>query len=206
MKPYKLVCITGPDGSGKSTLIKSLQERLPSSVVVTIWDILKTSTLTSHMVFKSPADVDNYLSQVSNQSRFLLLMHCLSEALEMAKQKNNEWIFVDSYWYKYYATELAHGAEQKTLDGIAAVFEKPDLLFTIQANELLTSERKKNYTRYECGFAKQPNADNFIVFQKKANGYLQQLIKTIPHIELAGMNTVEQNCEIALERLKSTHP
>lgn len=201
MRPYQLICITGPDGSGKSTLIQSLQHELPGCVVVTIWDMLKEPAMQSVVPFKTPQEVDAYLSHLHAESRSLFLVHCLAEAMEIAKAKKPAYLLTDSYWYKYYATEVVHGASPAYLDQLVTVFEKPDHLFYIKAGEELTAGRKKNFSRYECGFAAEINEESFARFQQQAIRVMQKLMQTQACTELAAQASPQENQAIILRSL-----
>ena len=47
--------------------------------------------------------------QASPMARGLFLYHCFYQALELAKNRKPDILILNSYWYKYYATEVAHG-------------------------------------------------------------------------------------------------
>jgi dTMP kinase len=201
MRPYQLICITGPDGSGKSTLINALKNDLPGSVITSIWDLLKEPSRQQVVPFKTPVEVDAYLSCLHAGSRSLFLMHCLLEALEIAKEKKPAYILTDSYWYKYYATEIAHGASPAYLDKLVTVFEKPDHLFYIRAGEDLTTERKKYFSGYECGFAGATNEKTFSAFQQKAIAIMQNLMHSLDYTELDAHASPGENQAIILQSL-----
>jgi thymidylate kinase len=202
MKPYKLICITGPDGSGKSTLINELKNQLDGAVVTSIWDIMREPSLQNVVPFKTPQEVDNYLSCLHDTSRSLFLMHCLAESLAIAKTKEPQYILSDSYWYKYYATEIAHGTSKGELDKLISVFEEPNLIFYIDAKETLTLERKEHFSNYECGFAKERNKQSFMLFQQKAIQNIQKLMDSVKHKILNPNLSVSENLETVLHQLK----
>jgi len=204
MKSYKLLCIIGPDGSGKSSLINAVKLHLQDATIMTIWDLMKEPVMNSIVPFKKPEEVDNYMSYLHHESRSLFLIHCLAEAKELARQKGSSFILTDSYWYKYYATELAHGASSEYLDKLVSVFEKPDYIFYITAEEKLTAERKKSFSRYECGFAQEINEQSFMKFQQSAIGHLQKLMQNIPYKPLKADNSVSENCRFILDEINIT--
>lgn len=201
MSKYQLICITGPDGSGKSTLIDAVKDQLPDSVVVSIWDLIKDPNMQNIVPFKKPEEIDIYLSHLHHKSRSLFLMHCLTEAMEMARKKNASYILTDSYWYKYYATEIAHGTPSDYLDKLISLFEKPDFIFYINALEKLTAKRKKSFSRYECGFARKVNEQTFMDFQRLAILNLQKLMATMAHKILDASLPASENSKIILKEL-----
>ncbi len=201
MKPYKLICITGPDGSGKSTLINELKNQLEGAAVTSIWDIMREPSLRNVVPFKLPQEVDNYLSSLHNTSRSLFLMHCLAESLAITKTKKPRYILSDGYWYKYYATEIAHGTAKEELDKLVSVFEEPDLVFYIDANETLTLERKENFSNYECGFVKERNKQSFRLFQQKAIQNIQKLMGSVKHKILNPNLPLSENLRTVLYEL-----
>ncbi|MCH2218580.1 MAG: ATP-binding protein [Flavobacteriales bacterium] len=53
----KILCITGCDGTGKSTIIENLAKEIPNAYVAHIWDALQDS---SGKLFSSKEAVDDY--------------------------------------------------------------------------------------------------------------------------------------------------
>jgi len=62
----KLICITGIDGIGKSTLIKNLSVQLNSCYIANIWDLLESKV--QGLPFKSKKEIDNFLCALSPDS------------------------------------------------------------------------------------------------------------------------------------------
>lgn len=201
MSAYRIICITGPDGSGKSTLIDALEKALPGAIVTTIWDLMKEPALEHIIPFKKPQDVDAYLAALHPAGRSLFLIHCLTEAFENAKEKAPAYILTDSYWYKYYATEIAHGTSREYMDKLVSHFEQPDFIFYLNADEQLTSDRKQRFSRYECGFAAELNEETFRDFQSISIPHLRQLMLSIDHIQLDATLPSQDNCNQILQLL-----
>jgi dTMP kinase len=202
MKQYQLICITGPDGAGKTTLLHRLHKQLPGSIIVTIWDLLAEPSFNEQLPLRSPAEIDVYLSKLHPESRSLFLMHCLQEAMELAKGRRPAFILADSYWYKYYATEAVHGSSKEYLDKLVSIFELPDHVFYIELTEEITADRKQRYSLYECGFSGQRTEEDFRTFQKKAIRELKSI--PIPNKKIVdGNNSVEANLSVILDTLKS---
>ncbi len=162
----KLVCITGMDGVGKSTLVNSLTSILPSVHVSNIWDIMNGGI--KNIPFGSAKDVDNYLCALTPGSRFLFLAHTLKYAIDKAMKSDKEIILLDGYYYKYFSTELALGASKELVFSLINEFPKPDLVIYLELGMEETIKRKDVMSRYESGLAEQPDKNHFIDFQEKA--------------------------------------
>lgn len=127
----KIVVITGPDGSGKSTLIKkwvqlaSEQSKLKIQEV-SIWAPLFQEPVRSSFPI-SPNQIDTYLAALDTKARALFLSHALEQALEMAyRNPKSDLLFVNGYWMKYFACETVHGGDEKWLLDLAALFPKAE--------------------------------------------------------------------------------
>ena len=60
----KLICVTGPDGAGKTTQIARIGEALSKRgkkriVPMTIWDMLLDPSTRGRVGFKSPTELDS---------------------------------------------------------------------------------------------------------------------------------------------------
>jgi thymidylate kinase len=202
MKPIPVICITGPDGSGKTTLIKNLQPLLPGSVTVSIWDVLHEPALRDVVPFSHPAQVDAYLCRLHKESRSLFLMHCLFEAMALAQAKQASCIITDSYWYKYYATEAALGTPRAYLNQLVSVFPLPAYLFYLRAPVSLAGTRKQQYSRYECGLSAAPDEVAFTAFQQKAHQEMEAVLQLYPHIDLDAKQSIETSLAAVLQKIQ----
>lgn len=158
--------ITGLDGTGKSTLIRNLLQRGMDASVATIWDGMKKSP------FKNREQIDAYLSTLSSRSRLLFLTHALVEALDRSHGHGRETLLFNGYYYKYFASELAHGADQGLVRDLSKLFPEPDsvLLLTLPPGECF--HRKVSLSGYECGF-RRPGRPSFVAFQEKTGEWLE---------------------------------
>lgn len=163
----KLIVITGADGTGKTTLIKRLATEFESCYCASVWDLLRQSNNT--LPFKSKSDIDLFLCALTPNSRLLFLAHALRFSIDKALQSDAETILMDSYYYKYFASELALGADLVLLKALIQSFPEPDLLIELQLplHEIL--KRKESYSRYECGLAPEGNIVGFESFQEKVS-------------------------------------
>lgn len=165
-----MFCISGPDGSGKSTQIKLTQEYLQkrgvSVKVVSIWHILTDKKFQNLVGFSGKGQVDDFLQALSGDSRILFLFHCYQQALSDASKEKFDVLLHDAYWYKYYATEASYGLNATTYKSLAeAIFPAPDACVYIDLAPEICAERKDRFSKYECGFAMQDKKKEFVRFQ-----------------------------------------
>ncbi len=154
------------DGTGKSTLIKGILNHYGDFYHASIWDLMASSA--KGLPFKSKTDIDNFLCSLTPDSRLLFLSHCLKYALDIAMQSKLNTILIDSYYYKYFATEKALGANEKLICSLQDAFLKPNLVVELILPVEIASQRKKSFSRYECGLVSKPDVSTFIDFQKRA--------------------------------------
>ena len=160
----KLICITGPDGSGKSTLINSLLAHFPSAKKISIWDAFASD---QNKIFDSKASIDNYLCQLSPLSRTFFLTHALHESIKNITKSEADIVFADSYFYKYYCSELTLGTPLEIIKSLSQHYIQPDAVISLIADASLCATRKNTFTRYECGLDASPDKKSFNDFQKK---------------------------------------
>jgi dTMP kinase len=162
----RLICITGPDGAGKSTMIKLLSEKLESVAVSNIWDIMEGGI--TNVPFKSKKDVDDYLCELTPHSRLLFLAHALKYSTDKAISKGKEYVLLNGYYYKYFASELALGANEGRVNELIGFFPQADKVFYLEVSPEEAAKRKSRLSRYECGLVNEPSVKDFISFQYKA--------------------------------------
>lgn len=201
-----LICVTGPDGSGKTTQIGKIAERIErkgkrKAVAVTIWDLLLDPATKGKIPFRSPGEVDSYLEVLHPTSRALFLYHCFHQALELAKRRKPDVLLINSYWYKYFATEVAHGGDPERLEHLAQIFPEPDLTFYLKVDPEEAFRRKAHLSGYETGFANPKTKEAFVAFQKKAHEVLDRLAKKKNWIELKGTEPVDALTEVIFKRI-----
>ncbi len=160
----KLICITGMDGSGKTTLINLLASQIENVYVANIWDLLKNKE--TFLPFQSKAQIDRFLCALTPDSRLLFLAHALKFSIDKAFASNKTAILFDSYFYKYFATELTLGADNELIQSLILSFPQPDFVFDLELDLTESAKRKKNFSAYECGI-NAPNEQNFVHFQQK---------------------------------------
>ncbi|WP_052598069.1 hypothetical protein [Aureispira sp. CCB-QB1] len=191
MKEPQWICITGTDGAGKSSLIDIL---LQDTILfngkkvkeVTIWDLFYLPKEEQHLSISSKQAVDWYLKSLSPQSRTFFLLHCMAQALEIARREAVEIALINAYWYKYLATEVAYDGNLAHRLSLTTSFPKPDLVFSLNVSVKTAGQRKKHYSAFESGFPEQVNTKQFMNFQHKVQAAYQQIMTTVEHIALDG--------------------
>ncbi len=202
-----LICVTGPDGSGKTTQIARLAERLEGrgkvkAAAVTIWDLLLDPASRGRVAFRTPAEVDSYLEILHPTSRALFLYHCLYEALRLALRRKAQVLLLNAYWYKYYAVEVAHGGSPEELRSLARIFPQPALTFYLRVDPEEAFRRKAGLSGYETGFASPRSREAFVSFQGKAQEALHSLALELGFVELNGRESPDSLAERILERIQ----
>ena len=194
----KLICITGMDGSGKSTLIKLLMEKQAGIIPSSVYDLLILPELRGNPPVVIGKGIDEYLSIMHPEGRFLFLLHAYYEGLMYRMSQNPPYIIADGYWYKYFATEAAMGGNIPYMQNVAAIFPAPDMIFYLQVPDEIATERKGKFTGYECGYADVRNENSFMELRKKSVPHLEKLLEKKPHITLNGCSSPGENAEIVL--------
>lgn len=161
----KIIVITGMDGCGKSTIIEQLQSETPNAVVVDIWQ-----AMTNHNeLFDKKRAVDAYICSLTPFSRTLFLAHALMESINKALETKAAIIFVNAYYFKYFASEIALGTNVNELLKLIQLFPKADFTIKLTASLEEIVQRKKSFSRYECGGVLNPNEKAFIAFQTRCS-------------------------------------
>lgn len=160
----RILCITGNDGTGKSTIIENLTKKIPNTYTAHVWDALKDS---SGKLFSSKKAVDDYLCNLTPNSRLLFIAHALKYSIDKGLKSNASILIIDSYYYKYFASELTLGADKKLINNLIESFPKPNITIKLELPLNIVLERKDIFSRYECGLVEKPTKEAFCNFQKQ---------------------------------------
>lgn len=202
----RLVCVTGPDGSGKSTQISALKSHLERrgfrAAEVTVWDLLADPSARSVVPFRSKPEVDAYLRILHPVPRSHFLFHCFSQALESAMRRGADVLLLNAYWYKYYAAEVAHGGRAETILRAASTFPEPSFTFHLRIDPATAFRRKKRISGYESGWADPCTPEAFCGFQSRAHRALEDLSAGRNWIALEGTLPAETVTFEILDRLE----
>jgi thymidylate kinase len=198
--------VTGPDGAGKTTQIARIAEALSKRgkkriVAMTIWDMLLDPSTRGRVAFKSPAELDAFLEILSPMARMMFLCHCLYAALDLALARKPDVILANGYWYKYWATEVAHGGDEQAMLGLMKVFPEPALTFCLDIGADEAFARKVKLSGYETGFASDRTLEAFRAFQARARPPLERLAAEKQWIRLDGKETAAVLSETILKRI-----
>lgn len=185
-----IACVTGPDGSGKSTQVAAVAGRLReegrSVASSQIWDPMLDPAFAGRALFDRPAKADAYLELLDSTSRMYFLCHALQESLVRARARQTDVVLLNAYWYKYYAVEVAHGGDAPTLRTINSVLPEPDVTFYLRISPSAAARRKERFTGYETGFAAARTAAAFESFQVPAAREMEALAGEFGWIALPG--------------------
>lgn len=201
-----IICITGPDGTGKSTLIGTLCEAVPGSVAVSIWDMMRAPDFVPVLPFQSPGQVDTFLEVLDPVSRALFLFHCYYQALVLAEKEDPKLVFTDGYWYKYFATELNYGAREELLRPLVSIFPQPALSLFLELDFEVAAQRKARFSGYESGFPEEKGPLPFRQFQRGVLAHMSQLPELEAAVRLDANLSPEMLAETALAQIRDFVP
>ena len=189
--PVMVICVVGGDGSGKTTQIARLtaffEEEKRKVVPVTIWDAFVDPTVASKLPFERPSDVYAYLKLLGPVSRTHFFFHALHLALERAWDRKPNVLLLNAYWYKYFATEVAHGGDPALLRQLAAGFPAPNRTFYLSVGPEEAFARKTHRSDYESGYGRDEQTT--MAFQRRAHEALQALAVEYSWTELDGRSS-----------------
>jgi thymidylate kinase len=171
----RLVVVTGPDGSGKSTACAGARERLAARGVscreAGVWDALEPAPGLPRPPFASRSEAERYLADLDGTARGLFIFHALSRALQLGRRAGPEVLLVNGYWYKYAASELGYGVDPAVVRGWVTGFPEPDQVFFLELDPETAWRRRQAATAYEQGPAgsaeSESEKERFIRFQTR---------------------------------------
>ncbi len=197
--------MTGIDGAGKSTLVGELAERLRASgatvVVSTIWDPIYDPHFAGQTLFSHPREADPYLALLDPISRMHFMSHALQTSLVRAMAQDPDVVLLNAYWYKYFATETAHGGDPSVLRKITCSFPTPEATICISLPVAEAAKRKSAYSRYETGFGPQRSREAFEAFQRPVAAVMDELALEFGWTTLSGEQRLEELVDQALSHL-----
>ena len=207
MSPPTLCVITGPDGTGKTTLVSALVRALNHAhgdghaTTVRIWDSLAD--------LLSVEQARRYLATVGHRSRATLLLHGISRALDLGEAAGAQVLVIDGYWYKYMVSELAHGTSPAVFAGCAEAFPTPDLAVYLDLPIEVALARKTGISDYERGLDAEAGteAQAFVAFQERMQSRWAAIEADVgPWVHLSSTQPVETLVDAVLARLPAARP
>lgn len=202
------IAITGPDGSGKSTVCAALCEygtkRYGHGSVreVSVWNALSDPRVA---LLPSREATEKYLATLGTTSRPLFIFHALARACEQAEKleasSETKILLLNGYWYKYAASELGYGVPSEIVFGATAGFSAPNLVFCLDVDPETSWQRKKQATAYEQGGSENSKA-SFISFQTRLRNFWTTVENKsveregIQWIHLSSLNSIEETVSI----------
>lgn len=189
----KTIVLTGPDGTGKSTLCESLQKKLPGKVLISSpWDAMSLmSSANSNNLLNSKESIQTYLKSSDQSSRIYFLFHAISRSEQYAKSQNPDLLLFDGYWFKYAVAEMARGGNKELIMKVAELFKKPDLVFYLDIEPQVALTRKKQPSMYESGGATDNKAEEFLKFQSSMYNYWSDLKKEMKWLSIDSRENFE---------------
>ncbi|MEV5832583.1 aminotransferase class III-fold pyridoxal phosphate-dependent enzyme [Nocardia sp. NPDC052112] len=199
----RLICIAGADGSGKTTQVARIAAEFEaqgqSVAAVTIWDAFLDPKVSSKLPWRSPAEIYGYLELLSPLSRAHFLFHAMQLSVDLAAERGPDILLANAYWYKYFATEVAHGGDPVVLRKLAAGFPEPDRTFYLAVGPQDALGRKQLRSDYESGYGDE---ETFLAFQRRSHDALEALSEEFGWIRLDGTDTPADITKAVIAQLR----
>lgn len=96
-------------------------------------------------------------------------------------------MLLNAYWYKYFATEVAHGGDPALVRQLATGFPEPDLTLYLSVSPEDALARKSQPSDYESGYRQDDQM--FLAFQRRAHEALDTLAVEFSWCELDGRSS-----------------
>ena len=119
-------------------------------------------------------------------------------ALDLATSRGPDVVLIDAYWYKYYATEVAHGGDPAMLRALAGGFPEPDRTFYLAVSPRAALARKARRSDYESGYGDERD---FLDFQQRSQEAIADLSSEFGWIELDGTAAPDSITAAVVDRL-----
>jgi phosphohistidine swiveling domain-containing protein/thymidylate kinase len=199
----RFICIAGGDGSGKTTQVARVAAAFEADgqqvAPVTIWDAFLDPKIASKLPFEKPGEIYGYLALLDPVARTHFLFHALHLAFALAADRDADVLVANAYWYKYFATEIAHGGDPVILRQLAAAFPEPDVTFYLAITPDQSLARKVQRSDYESGYGDGDAA--FVEFQQRSHEVLDDLSSELGWIPLDGNAPAAEVTSAILDQL-----
>lgn len=199
----RLICIAGGDGSGKTTQVARIAAEFEaqgqSVAAVTIWDAFLDPKVSSKLPWQSPSEIYGYLKLLTPLSRAHFLFHAMQLSFDLAAARGVDIVLANAYWYKYYATEVAHGGDPAVLRQLTAGFPEPDRTFYLTVSPQDALGRKQLRSDYESGYGDEKA---FLDFQQRSHDALESLSEELGWVRLDGTAAPAEITKAVLAQLR----
>ncbi|MFD0360814.1 aminotransferase class III-fold pyridoxal phosphate-dependent enzyme [Nocardia sp. GCM10030253] len=199
----RLICIAGGDGSGKTTQVARIAAEFEaqgqSVAAVTIWDAFLDPKVSSKLPWRSPSEIYGYLKILSPLSRAHFLFHAMQLSFDLAAERGVDIMLANAYWYKYFATEVAHGGDPAILRQLTAGFPEPDRTFYLTVTPQDALGRKQLRSDYESGYGDE---EAFLTFQQRSHCALEALSEEFDWVRLDGTAPPAEITKAVLAQLR----
>lgn len=200
----RLICIAGGDGSGKTTQVARIAAEFEAQgktvAAVTIWDAFLDPAISAGLPWRNPDEVYDYLKLLTPLSRAHFLFHAMQLSFDLAAARDADILLANAYWYKYFATEVAHGGDPAVLRRLAAGFPEPDRTFYLTVSPQDALGRKQLRSDYESGYGDEAA---FLEFQRRSHHALEELADELGWVRLDGTSTPAELTESIVGQLEA---
>jgi dTMP kinase len=179
-----LVSITGADGVGKSTvsalLERTIVEQGHDFKVLDRWDVCNSEQFPHCRFIGMPKEkLRHCVSDMTGPARALFIFWTLYTVMESYDPNDGSVTFIDSYWMKHAAAEVAYGLPEAYVESLLSLLPKADLTILLEAPAQVTYARKEkagfvDLVPYECGMDSRVSRDSFIGHQARLSAQLKQ--------------------------------
>ncbi|MEA3035258.1 MAG: hypothetical protein QOH04_1017 [Sphingomonadales bacterium] len=213
-----LIAIAGPDGAGKSTLTKALQQALRQRGVDAVrldrFDIVdpQLSPASRFIDADVPTVRQSVLAMPTATARllFILWSMALTASSQLDRASADRVILYDSYWMKHTAAEIIFGADEQAALAAASLLPQPDITFYFKLPaEALLARKPDDRVAYECGMDEACRPASFLAHQERIQSYLDDWSHRFGWLEVDGtqplqslVDQLSRHIEAALRRNK----
>ena len=202
----QMIVLSGIDGSGKSTLMRHLKDYAAANghddwLFLDLWQRGFETGLIQ--------DKDTIMSAMyamDDDERGFFIADLVYQIVDSFEDADARLVFVDSYWFKYAAHEIARGHEIPHYEAYFTCEDRVKHVFHISTAASTAWDRKQpDVSRYECG-GLDISRENFIRQQTQVDKEIRSLISAYPSTVLPEGATSEQWRDVVVDALETGEP